>query len=192
MREMNDAARVGLRGTVRTVMASALALGLAVALSLIPAGEASAQTLGDGDGTVQEVDAYRVAEVGGIGTNSATGAAFFGLACAKSICWPGGTLMHIIRGKGRSITYQEGFFTDLVGAGTSGRQFCNWRIDFVDYNSSGKVNRRSRGPIHRGCTILENGRKASADRTAAKSTVKSCAELYSSDTRIVRQCHHIF
>lgn len=80
--------------------------------------------------------------------------------------------MHVIRGKRRSITYQEGFFTDLVGAGTSGRQFCNWRIDFVDYNSSGKVNRRSRGPIHRGCTILENGRKASADRTAAKSTVK--------------------
>src|SRR5690606_17624224 len=98
-----DAARVEPRGTVRTVMASALALGLAVALSFIPAGEASAQTLGDGTGQevdaygVAEVDAYRVAEVGGIGTNSATGAAFFGLACAKSICWPGGTLMHIIR-----------------------------------------------------------------------------------------------
>ncbi|WP_454853369.1 hypothetical protein [Promicromonospora soli] len=172
------------------MVVGALALGLAVALTLVPADEASAQDLGGGDQT--RADVSRVGRAGEIRTSSAVGAAFFGAACINGICWPGATLIHTIRGTGRSITYQEGFFTDLVGAGTAGRQFCNWRIDFVDYNSSGGVNRRSRGAIHSGCTILENGRKSTVDRTAARSTVKSCAELYSADVRIVRQCHYIF
>ena len=97
---------------VRSMAVGALTVGLAVALSLVPAGEASAQPPDDGPSIA--ADASPVEEAGEIGISSATGMAFFGAACIKGACWPGATLMHIIRGEGRSITYQEGFFTDLV------------------------------------------------------------------------------
>jgi hypothetical protein len=189
MRGLDGVSRDRLGTVVRSAVIGALSLGMAVSLSLVPVGEASAQTRDD---VPPASDMAEMDPAGEVGIDSAVGMALFSAACVRSVCWPGATLVHTISGKKRSITYQEGFFTDLVGAGTAGRRLCNWRVDFVDYNSSGNVNRRSRGGIHSGCTILESGRKATVNRTAAASTVKSCAELYSADVRIVRQCHFIY
>lgn len=151
----------------------------------------SALLVPKGSAVLPSTGAPYQASSAGATIQSAVGAAFFGAACFNGVCWPGGQLGHIIRGSGYRVTYQEGYFTDLVGAETSGIRLCNWRIDFREYDRNNKVVSEKPGTVNKGCTILANGRKNTVARTLPSSTQQSCAELYTGGNRIARQCHWI-
>lgn len=94
---------------------------------------------------------------------------------------------HIIRGKGRKITYQNaGVDCGFVGALNSG--FCNWRIDFAYADTNNRTYRTSRGKTHRECKIdpIRNNSPQTLPHYG-----KACAHLYVNGVRRVTQCHHI-
>ncbi|MBX7469106.1 hypothetical protein ACWC9H_12355 [Streptomyces sp. NPDC001251] len=94
---------------------------------------------------------------------------------------------HIIRGGGRSITYQNaGVDCGFVGALHSG--FCNWRIDFNYADTNNRTYRTSRGRTHNECKIdpMRNNSPQKLPRYG-----KACASLHVNGVRRATQCHHI-
>ncbi|MFE9318940.1 hypothetical protein ACFYNV_28250 [Streptomyces albidoflavus] len=94
---------------------------------------------------------------------------------------------HIIRGKGKKITYQNaGVDCAFVGALSSG--FCNWRIDFTYADTDNRTYRTSRGATHAQCKIdpMRNNSPQTLPRYG-----KACAHPHVNGVRRVSQCHHI-
>lgn len=94
---------------------------------------------------------------------------------------------HIIRGKGKRITYQNaGVDCGFVAALSSG--FCNWRIDFTYADTDNRVYRTSRGKTHSECRI--DPMRGNAPQRLPRYG-KACAHLYVNGVRRTAQCHHI-
>ncbi|MEU9098928.1 hypothetical protein [Streptomyces sp. NPDC048361] len=94
---------------------------------------------------------------------------------------------HIIRGGGRSITYQNaGVDCGFVGALNAG--FCNWRIDFSYADTNNRTYRTSRGRTHYECKVdpMRNNGPQKLPHYG-----KACAHLNVNGARRVVQCHHI-
>ncbi|GHE65774.1 hypothetical protein [Streptomyces vinaceus] len=94
---------------------------------------------------------------------------------------------HIIRGEGKTITYQNaGVDCGFVGALNAG--FCNWRIDFTYADTDNKTYRTSRGKTHTECKI--NPMRDHAPQKLPRYG-KACAQIYVNGVRRAGQCHHI-
>ena len=129
---------------------------------------------------------------------SASGGAIVGAFCytykSVKICPVGSILFHRITGSGKNITYQEASLSDLLGNGTAGGNYCNWRIDWVYYTDAVPpvLYRRDTGPTHNVCEgmFYEIGRKDSRNVTVAYYG-SACAVFYVNGTERGRQCHSI-
>jgi hypothetical protein len=103
---------------------------------------------------------------------------------------PKGYLCHRIEGDGRTVTKEAasyGAAPSLYGVLTG--KVCNWRIDFVYYNTSGTNYRTDYGAVHTTCDYTVS-RTVTADKTLAYFG-KACARLVVNGTTRVTQCHNI-
>jgi hypothetical protein len=152
---------MAMRFTARTIAT----LSMTAALAALPPSAAHATAIGS-----TPVATFNY-QVGGVTMKIPTGCAF----------------THIIRGDGKSITYQNaGVDCGFVGALNSG--FCNWRIDFTYADTSNRTYRTSRGRTHTECKIdpMRNNAPQKLPRYG-----KACAHLSVNGVRRVSQCHHI-
>jgi hypothetical protein len=94
---------------------------------------------------------------------------------------PGGSMPHSITGTG---TYVEEEWASFFAAGN----VCNWRIDFAYSDVGNNTYEINRGALNSSCTH-------SSTRTIFprqhKRAGKACAELYSNNVLVARQCHYI-
>lgn len=125
---------------------------------------------------------------------SALGYQVFRTKCVKiagkDVCFPGGTLGHYIKGDKNVIVRQEASVDDNFGGGTSGGQFCNWRIDWAYLNTSNVEYSRSYGTtrfVCEGWSVI--GRVDTVRRNLQYG--KACAVLIAGGSEIARQCHYI-
>ena len=103
---------------------------------------------------------------------------------------PKGFLCHYIEGNGRTVTKEAASYSanaSLYGALTG--RVCNWRIDFVYYDTSGRNYRTDYGPLTTSCSYSVS-RTVTADKTLAYYG-KACARLVVNGTTRVTQCHNI-
>ncbi|MBI4944138.1 MAG: hypothetical protein HY830_25640 [Actinobacteria bacterium] len=107
-----------------------------------------------------------------------------------NICVPTTILVHVITGNGKKITNQEAEVQDVLGGGTAGGRFCNWRIDWKYCDTNGTNYLTSTGSTHTTCDTFNVGRGSSADRTLA-SYGRACAVFYVNGTQRGKQCHNI-
>lgn len=96
---------------------------------------------------------------------------------------PGGFLCHYVKGSGRTITEEHARFS-------AHSSFCNWRIDFRYFDTSGRNYKTLTGPTNGWCT-LSNSRTYYADQTLPYNG-KACAYLYTNGIYVTKQCHSIF
>jgi uncharacterized membrane protein len=103
---------------------------------------------------------------------------------------PKGFLCHLIKGKKRKITYETAAYTaspTVYGALTG--KICNWRIDFVYYDTKGKVYRTDKGPTKIYCS--HGAKRIVRARKNLKKDGKACARLVVGGRAKVMQCHKI-
>jgi hypothetical protein len=67
---------------------------------------------------------------------------------------------------------------------------CNWRIDWIAYDASGRQWWRSNGPTHYGCTWISGGRSRGAGYVPKYG--RMCARVYSHNTWLAGVCHTIY
>ena len=103
---------------------------------------------------------------------------------------PKGFLCHKITGSKKHIQHQTaryGANASIYGALTG--KVCNWRIDFLYSNTSGKTYKIDKGPTRNYCSYSVS-RSVSADKHLP-SYGKSCARLVVSGKTVETQCHNI-
>lgn len=100
----------------------------------------------------------------------------------QSIGIPAGQLAHKVEGDGNKINRQWGHISTVTSS------LCNWRIDYVYFDTNNKEKRRIRGRLHSSCDNWAYG------NTVNPGTVpygKTCATLYRSGAYVTRQCHFV-
>ena len=95
---------------------------------------------------------------------------------------------HTIRGDGRRIT-NENAGTDCSGIGWWTSGFCNWRIDFIYYDTNNRHYLTHSGPTHNKCAV-STFRKDGRDWTVPRYG-RSCATFSVNGRERARQCHSI-
>lgn len=103
---------------------------------------------------------------------------------------PKGFLCHLIQGDKRKITLQRAAYSatpNVYGALTG--KICNWRIDFVYYDTNGKAYSTDKGPTKNYCSIGAV-REVKSNKNLPKDG-KSCARLIVDGKAKVVQCHKI-
>lgn len=92
-----------------------------------------------------------------------------------------GSLCHELYGSGTRIDAQNAVFN-------STSSFCNWRIDFVYFDTAGKEWYRDRGSNNASCS--RTGRRLRGTGSARYG--KACVHLYKNyTTYVASQCHNI-
>ena len=100
---------------------------------------------------------------------------------------PTSMLCHGVTGSGKTITHTRATF----GSTSIKTQICNWRIDWVYYNTSGNEYRRSTGATQKSCAwYFQLCRNDGTDRSLAYYG-KACAQFYDNGTLRGKQCHSI-
>lgn len=111
----------------------------------------------------------------------ARGIQTWGSFCVAGKCFPSGILEHEIIGNDNNIQRQ---WADA----SSAANLCNWRMDFVFYDTNNTLYYRNKDVTHNTCT-RSAGRVDYTNRIVRYG--KTCAEIYSNSTLIARQCHYI-
>lgn len=107
-----------------------------------------------------------------------------------SLTVPKGFLCHEIKGNKKKITFQRAAYTAgaSVYSALTGK-ICNWRIDFVYYDTNGRAYSTYRGPTKNYCS-MGAVREVKAPKNLPKDG-KSCARLIVDGKARVVQCHKI-
>ena len=109
-------------------------------------------------------------------------------AISVDIKAPYGYLCHMVHNRGKEIKEQEAAYTEKAGIyAPLVKDICNWRIDFVFYDTNGDEYLRDEGETVRDCN-------AGAKRTAQNDRMlphfgTTCAELIIDGERKFSQCH---
>lgn len=111
-------------------------------------------------------------------------------AVSEDIKFPYGYLCHLIHSDGKEISQQKAAYTLRAGIyAPLVQKVCNWRIDFVYFDTKGKEYMRDKGEVMKDC---EKG--ASRNIAALKKLSEygsTCAELIVDGEVRLRQCHTI-
>jgi hypothetical protein len=103
---------------------------------------------------------------------------------------PKGYLCHLIRGNKKKISYQMAAYNISTGIeGMFRGKICNWRIDFVYYDTKGRAYSTDTGPTKNYCSLGAR-REVKAGKNLPNYG-KSCARLVVDGKAIVTQCHKI-
>jgi hypothetical protein len=108
----------------------------------------------------------------------------WGSFCAFGHCFPTGTLLHVVDGRGIALSYDR-------AEATSAGNLCNWWIDFDYYDNAGNRYRHIQGAAHNYCTHDGNVRVDYGMGPYLWLPGRACATLYSSAVYITRQCHYL-
>lgn len=94
---------------------------------------------------------------------------------------PGGFLCHRLFGSGHNISYQDARFS------AHSLSFCNWRIDFRYFDTSGYNWYSDVGPTNYNCSLTGSRERG----TGWARYGLACAYLYARGGYVTRQCHNI-
>lgn len=109
-------------------------------------------------------------------------------AISTDITFPYGYLCHMVHTRGKEIKEQEAAYTSSAGIyAPLVKDICNWRIDFVYYDTNGDEYRRDEGETVGDCKVGAS-RKAEKDRKLPHFGT-TCAELIIEGERKFTQCH---
>jgi hypothetical protein len=145
---------------------------------------------------------FAVLTVIGLVLANSSGAGASGLGCDNSqitdepvslnatsveMTLPYGYLCHLMESRGKEISNQRAAYTSNASIyGPLVGEICNWRIDFVYYDTKGDEYMRDKGETVNNCK--------GASRVAAKSKTlpqygSTCAELFVDGKVRLTQCH---
>lgn len=111
-------------------------------------------------------------------------------AISAEIKLPYGYLCHLIHTNGKEISEQKAAYTSKVGIYSPlVANICNWRIDFVYYDTKGKEYMRDKGSTESDCKKGVSRKVADIRKLSHYGT--TCAELYIDGHARMTQCHTI-
>jgi hypothetical protein len=109
-------------------------------------------------------------------------------AISVDIKFPYGYLCHMVHTRGKEIKEQEAAYTESAGIyAPLVKDICNWRIDFVYYDTNGEEYLRDEGQTVSDCKAGAK-RKAENDRKLPHFGT-TCAELIIEGERKYSQCY---
>lgn len=108
-------------------------------------------------------------------------------AISRDIKFPYGYLCHMVHTRGKEVTEQQAAYTTNAGIyAPLVKDVCNWRIDFVYYDTKGNEYLKDKGETVSDC-------KQGASRTAEARTLpdygSTCAMLIVDGEVRLSQCH---
>jgi hypothetical protein len=111
-------------------------------------------------------------------------------AISVDLVVPFGYLCHSLEVEGKEISVQKAAYTsNATVAGPLVKGICNWRIDFVYYDSKRKETMRDKGETVKGCN--QGASRAIAKSKPLAQLGSSCVELIIDGEIRLAQCHTI-
>ena len=111
-------------------------------------------------------------------------------AISVDLIIPFGYLCHHFEARGKEIIMQKAAYASTTSVtGSLVRGICNWRIDFVYYDTKGKEYMRDKGETVKGCK--QGASRAIAEGRTLAQFGSSCVELITDGEVRLTQCRAV-